>query len=54
MQQHQKKIMGELSAKNKEQEVTFFEKIKLEKGVKSLIDGIKYRDYQIRIRRNSF
>lgn len=42
MQQHQKKIIGELSAKNKEQEVTFFEKIKLEKGVKSLIDGIKY------------
>ena len=42
MQQQQKKIVEELSAKNKEQEAAFFEKIKLEKGVKSLIDGIHY------------
>ncbi|MGD0664953.1 MAG: FKBP-type peptidyl-prolyl cis-trans isomerase N-terminal domain-containing protein [Rhabdochlamydiaceae bacterium] len=42
MQQQQSKIVEELSAKNKEQEAAFFEKIKLEKGVKSLVDGIHY------------
>jgi len=42
MQQQQIKIVEELSAKNKEQEVAFFEKIKSEKGVKSLFDGIQY------------
>ncbi len=42
MQQQQKKIVEELSAKNKKQEAAFFEKIKSEKGVKSLIEGIQY------------
>jgi FKBP-type peptidyl-prolyl cis-trans isomerase FklB len=42
MQQQHTKIVRELSAKNKEQELAFFKKIKSEKGVKSLIDGIQY------------
>ena len=42
MQQQQMKIVEELSAKNKEQEVAIFEKIKSEKSVKGLIDGIQY------------
>ena len=42
MQQQQIKIVEELSAKNKQQEVAFFKKNKSEKNVKTLIDGIQY------------
>jgi FKBP-type peptidyl-prolyl cis-trans isomerase FklB len=42
MQNQHMKTISELSAKNKEQEIAYFEKIKSKKDIKSLIDGIQY------------
>lgn len=42
MQQQNMKILEEMTAKNKELEVAFFEKNKSASGVKSLVDGIQY------------
>jgi FKBP-type peptidyl-prolyl cis-trans isomerase len=43
IQKQQGKIVEELSGKNKKLEAAFFEKIKSEKDVKSLVDGIHFK-----------
>lgn len=43
MQKENSNLVEELAEKNKEQQAAFFEKIKAEKDVKSLSDGIQYK-----------